>query len=169
MKPLGAAVDIIPGFVPLDLQTARDGDWISLKNTQGVCVVFFKGAGSDNDDPTFSFQQAMDVAGAGAKDLASIATVYEKEAVDLATLGTWTKATQAAAASYAPGDPSAQSQALYVFQIEASELDRANGFDCIRARCSDTGTNAQLGACLYLLYGLAYPSAPESLPSAIVD
>jgi len=169
MKPLGALFDLVPAFVPLDLQTARDGDWISLKNAQGVVAVLFKAAGTDNDDPTISFQQATDVAGAGAKDLAVIATVYEKEAVDLATLGTWTKATQAAGASYAPGDPSAQSQAVYVFQIEAGELDVVGGFDCVRMRCSDVGTNAQLGCGLYILYGLSYPSAPEALPSAIAD
>src|SRR5262245_25364588 len=135
MKPLGAAFDLVPAFVPLDLQTARDGDWISLKNAQGVVCVLFKAAGTDNEDPTISFQQAQDVSGTGAKDLASIATVYEKEGADLAAVGAWTKVEQAAGASYAPGDPSAQSQAIYVFQIEAAELDVAGAFDCVRMRC----------------------------------
>lgn len=169
MKPLGATFDIVPAFVPLDLQTARDGDWISLKNSQGVVAVLLKAAGSDNDDPTISFQQATDVSGTGAKDLASIAVIFEKEGADLAAVGAWAKVEQAVGASYAPGDPSAQSQAMYVFQIESAELDVNGGFDCIRMRCSDVGTNAQLGCGFYLLYGLRYASAPESLPSAIVD
>src|SRR5262245_25382508 len=122
MKPLGAAFDLVPAFVPLDLQTARDGDWVSLRNAQGVACVLFKGAGTDNDDPTISLQQAQDVSGTGAKDLTVIATVYEKEGSDVTAIGTWTKVAQVAAASYAPGDPSGQSQALYVFQIEAAEL-----------------------------------------------
>jgi hypothetical protein len=168
MKPLGAAFDIVPAIIPLDLQTARDGDWISLKNAQGVAVVVFKGAGTDNDDPTFSFQQAQDVGGTEAKNLATIATIYRKQGT-LTGVGTWEKITQAAGASYAPGDPSAQSEGLYVFQISAAELDIDGGFDCVRVRCSDVGNNAQLGCALYLLYGLAYPSAPESLPSAIAD
>ena len=53
-----------------------------------------------------------------------------------------------------------------VFEIRAR---RSGGFDCVRMRCSDVGTNAQLGAGFYLLYGLHYPSAPESLPTAIID
>jgi hypothetical protein len=56
-----------------------------------------------------------------------------------------------------------------VFQIEADQLDRANGFDCVNVSCSDVGNNAQLGCALYVLYGLRYPSAPENLPSAIAD
>jgi hypothetical protein len=168
MKPLGALFDVVPAIVPLDLQTARDGDWVSLKGAQGVAVVFFKGAGTDNDDPTISFEQATDVAGTGAKALAKITTIHEKEGT-LTAVGTWSKVTQAAGASYAPGDPSAQSQAVYVFQIDAAELDVNAGFDCIRVRCSDTGTNPQLGCALYILYGLLHAAAPESLASAIVD
>lgn len=167
-KPLGSAFDIIPAILPLDLQTARDGDWISLKNAAGVVVVAFKGAGTDGDDPVFSFQQATDVAGAGAKDLAKIATVYRKQGT-LTAVGAWSKITQAAGASYAPGDPSAQSEGLYVFQIDAAELDVDGGFDCVRVRVADTGTNAQIGCALYMPYGLAFPSAPEDLPSAIAD
>jgi hypothetical protein len=167
-KPLGHLFDVVPAIVPLDLQTARDGDWVSLKNAAGVAVVVLKGAGTDGDDPVVSFEQATDVSGAGAKALSTITTVYEKEGT-LTAVGTWAKATQAAGASYSPGDPSAQSQGLYVFQVDAAELDVDGGFDCLRVRVADTGTNAQLGAALYILYGLSYPSAPESLPSAIAD
>lgn len=169
MKPLGAAFDLVPAFVPLDLQTARDGDWVSLKGAQGVVCLLYKGIGTDNDDPVISFEQAQDVAGTAAKALAAIDVVFEKEAVDLATTLGWPKVTQAAAASYAPGDPSAQSQAIYAFQIDAAALDVAGGFDCVRMRVADTGTNAQLGCGLYILFGLRDRTAPEKLPSAIVD
>lgn len=169
MKPLGALFDIVAAILPLDLQTARDGDWVSVKNAQGVCVVIVKGVGTDNDDPVIRFQQAKDVAGTGAKDLATIATIFSKEAVDMTTLGVWTKETQTAGASFSPGDPAAQSQALYVFEIEADELDVDNGFDCIRVRIDDTGVNAQLGCALYLLYMPRYKATPENLPNSIVD
>jgi hypothetical protein len=170
MLGLGNYYDIIPAWQPLDLQTARDGDWVSLKNAHSVEVVVFKGAGTDGDDPTFSFQQATAVDGTGAKDLATITQYWQKEATtDLTGTGTWTKVTQSASASVAPGDPSAQSVALYVFHIEAAELDVDNGFDCIRVRCSDVGTNAQLGAAFYLLNDPRYPAAPESLPNSIAD
>lgn len=164
MKPLGVLFDIRQAIAPLDLQTARDGDWLSLKNAQGVLIVLHKGIGTDNDDPVISVQQAQDVSGTAAKDLATIATIYSMEhATSLESVTAWTKETQTAGASFSPGDPAAQSQALYVFQIEADELDVDNGFDCLRVRVADTGVNAQLGSALYVLYGLRYPAPPENL------
>ncbi|MBI4637690.1 MAG: hypothetical protein HY727_15235 [Candidatus Rokubacteria bacterium] len=167
-KPLGNLIDIIPAILPLDLQTARDGDYISLKHAQGVAVVVFKGAGTAGDDPLISFQQAQDVAGTGVKDLATIATIFKKQGT-LTAVGTWSKVTQAAGASFQADATSAEEEAVYVFEIEADELDVDNGFDCLRVRVADTGTNAQLGCALYLLYGQRYAATPANLPSSIVD
>jgi len=168
MKPLGALFDIVPGIVPLDLQTARTGDWVSLKNAQGVCIVFFKGAGTAGDDPTLTFQQATDVAGTSAKNLTVVTDIHKKQGT-LTAVGTWTTTTQAAAATYAGDGTSAEEQAVYVVEIEADQLDVDNGFDCINVACSDVGTNAQLGCALYILYGLRYGGAPATLPNAIAD
>jgi hypothetical protein len=168
MHPLGKSFDIVPAIAPLDLQTARTGDWCSMKNAAGVCIVFFKGAGTAGDDPDITVQQATDVAGTSAKDLDAVATVYKKQGT-LTSVGTWTKVTQTADALYDADGTSAEEQAVYVMQIEADQLDKANGFDCINVSCSDVGSNAQLGCALYILYGLRYPSAPENLSSAIVD
>jgi hypothetical protein len=162
-------LDIVPAIAPLDLQTARTGDWCSLKHAAGVTIVIFKGAGTDGDDPTFTLEQATVVAGSDAKDLVAIDTVFTKQGADLTAVGAWTKVTQAAAATFAPGADSAQAQCVYVFDVDASELDVANGFDCVRIKCGDVGNNAQLGCALYLLRGLRYPGAPEELPSAIAD
>lgn len=168
-KPFGSLFDIRQAVAPLDLQTARDGDWISLKNCQGVLVVLHKGVGTDNDDVVVSFEQATAVAGTAAKALAVIDQIFSQEAVNLETVTAWVKETQAAGASFTPGDPSAQSQALYVFQIEADQLDVDGGFDCVRVRLSDVGGNAQLGSCLYIPYGLRFPCSPESLPNPMAD
>lgn len=168
MKPLGALFDIVPAIVPLDLQTARTGDWVSLKNAQGVAIVFFKAAGTAGDDPTLTVQQATDVAGTSAKNLSTITAVHKKQGT-LTAVGTWTTSTQAAAATYAGDGTSAEEQAVYVIEIEADELDVDNGFDCINVSCSDVGTNAQLGCALYILYGLRYGGAPSTLLSAIAD
>lgn len=168
MHPLGAVLDIVPAILPLDLQTARDGDYVSLKNAQGVAVVVFKGAGTAGDDPVISFQQAQDVAGTGAKNLSVITTVHKKQGT-LTAVGTWTTVTQAAGASYSADGTSAEEEAVYVFQIEADQLDADGGFDCIRVRVADTGTNAQLGCALYLLYGLRHQVAPANLPNSIAD
>lgn len=167
-KPLGSAFDIIPGIVPLDLQTARDGDWVSLKNAQGVCIVFFKGAGTAGDDPTLTVEQATDVSGTSAKNLSVITAVHKKQGT-LTSVGTWTTSSQSAAATYVGDGTSAEEQAVYVIEIESDQLDADNGFDCVRVRCSDVGTNAQLGCALYLLYGLRHQTAPANLPNSIAD
>ena len=169
-KALGRIFDLIPGFEPIDLQTARNGDFVSLKNAGHLTVVVYKGVGTDGDDQTFTFQQASDVAGTGAKNLSTIDEYWEKEATtDLTGTGTWTRVTQTAAATVAPGDPSAQSAAMYVFEIDAADFDVANGFDCFRLQGDGAGSNAQLGCFIYILSELRFPGAPQNLPSAIID
>lgn len=164
---LGKLFDIHPAFVPLDLQTARTGNWISLKNYHGVTFVVIKGAGTAGDDPTFTVQQAQAVAGTNAKDLDGVSAIYTKE--HATTLpGTWTKTTQTADAAV-PGDgTSAEDLAVYAFEIRADQLDIANGFDCVNVSCGDVGTNAQLGCAFYVLWP-KYQAAPENLLSPIAD
>jgi hypothetical protein len=167
---LGRLYDLVGAFAPLDLQTARSGDYVSLKNCGGVDVLIYKGAGTDGDDPTFTLRQATDVAGTSVKDAAVITEYYEKEAAtDLTGTGTWTRVTQSAAATIAPGDPSAQDVAMYLFHVEASQLDLANGFDCIAVNSADVGTNAQLGTIVYILTDLRHKTVPQNLPNSIAD
>lgn len=168
MKALGNLVDLVPAIVPLDLQTARDGDWVSLKNCEGVLVVVFKGAGTAGDDPAITIEQATDVAGTSAKVCNAITAYYTKQGT-LTSVGTWTKTTQTADELLQGDGTSAENQGLYAFSVAADQLDVANGFDCLRVRIADVGTNAQLGCALYVLYGLRNAMSPESLPSAIID
>lgn len=168
MKLLGNCLDIVPAIVPLDLQTARDGDWVSLKNAEGVCFVVFKGAGTAGDDPDITIEQAVDVAGTSGKVLNAITTVFKKQGT-LTSVGTWTAVSQAADELFDADGTSAEEQAVYAFEVDADQLDVTNGFDCVRLRIADVGSNAQLGCAFYLLYGLRYRRAPEQLASAIVD
>lgn len=172
MRALGRLFDIIPNIVPVDTQTgANPGDYISLKNASGIAYVYFKAAGTANDDPVFTFRQAVDVAGTSVKDLAVITTHYQKQAAtNLLSTGTWTKVTQAAAATVTLNSTSAEQVGIYVFEISADQLDVDNGFDCVICNVADTGAaGAQLGTCIAILYGLATEAAPENLPSAITD
>lgn len=169
LMPLGNVIDLVAGVVPVDLQTAQTGDYISLKNAEGVLIVAFKGAGTAAQDPDFTLYQATTVAGGSAKVAAVIDTIYTKQGAALTAVGSWTKVTQTASETYSADATSAEEQAIYAIPVRADQLDVANGFDCIRVDVADVGNAAQLGCVLYLLYGLKYPSAPESLPSAIVD
>ena len=156
-------VQICAGFGPADMSTAaNNGDWMSLKDFDSCAIVFFKGAGTAGDDPTLTLKQATDVSGANAKALDFTRVDYKQGT--LTALGTFTTVTQAAANTYVDLT-SAESAGIYVIEVRADELDVNNGFDCVQFSVADIGSNAQLGAALYLLRGARY-NPPLS---AIVD
>lgn len=169
MKPLGM-IDFIPAIIPVDLQTAANaGDWISLKNCEGVVVIIYKAVGTAGDDPVINVEQALDVAGTTPIALNAITEIFTKQGTALTSVGTWTRTTQAADDNANGDATSAESQMLKVFSIAADQLDVDNGYDCMRVSIADVGGNAQLGCALYMTYGLRYPSRMDLLPSAIID
>lgn len=139
---------IVAGFVPLDLQTQRDADWVSLRDYNHLTVIFYKGTGTDGDDPVVTLQQATDNAGAGAKAL-TFTEIWRKQATDVQTVGQFTKTTQAAGSTYTNTD--GHQQAIWVLEIDADMLDVDGGFDHVRVTLNDTGGNPQLGCVLYVL------------------
>jgi hypothetical protein len=159
------STQIVSGFLPVDLQTAANsGDYVSLKDYNHLTVIFFKAVGTAGDDPVLALQQATAVAGTAAKDL-TFTTIYKKQGT-LTAVGTFTKVTQAAAASYTDAT-SAEVAAIWVIEIDAQDLDVENNFDCVAANVADVGGNAQLGCLLYILSEPRYAQAIP--PSAIVD
>lgn len=160
--------DIVSCFVPVDTQGgANTGDWVSLKNYSSVVFVLFKDNGVANDDPVLTFEQATDVAGTGHKAL-NVTRHLQKQGLLLSAVGTWTEVTQAAGTSITLNATSAEHEGIYVVEVDASELDLANGFDCVQLSVADTGAaGAQLGCAFYILCGARY--ATELGISAIVD
>lgn len=157
-------MQIASGFVPVDLQTAaNEGDWVSLANYGHLAVVFFKAAGTAGDDPVLTLQQATDVAGSGAADL-TFTTIHTKQGAALTAVGQYTEVTQSAATSYTDAT-SAELQAIWIVEIQPEDLNRDDGFHCVRATVADVGGNAQLGCLLYLLSNPRY--AGDELVSAI--
>jgi len=154
---------VVSAIVPVDLQTgANNGDWVSMKNYDRCTVIFFKGIGTAGDDPVMTMAQATDVAGTGVKAL-----TFTRIDVKVGTqtgIGTFTKVTQSAASTYTD-TVSAEAQGLFMIEIMASDLDVANGFDCVRFNVPDVGGNAQIGCALYLLRNARF-LAPLS---AIID
>lgn len=168
MSLLVESGQLVSGFVPIDLQTgANDGDWVSLKNYNHVALVLFKAVGTSGDDPTLTIEQATDVAGGSAKAL-DFTDIFTKQGADLASVGTWTKVTQASGNTYTDAT-SAELQAIWVVEFDGADLDVAGGFDCVRGRVADIGGNAQLGAMLYVLSEPRFGNDAEAMPSAIVD
>lgn len=170
MYALGRLFDVVQAIVPVDLETASNvSDIISLKNSHGVAVVVSKAVGSGTDDLVLTFEQCQDVAGTGAKNLAVVTEYYKKAAAAITGVGAWTRVTQAASQTVTLTG-SATLQGLYVFEIQADQLDANNGFDCLRVTIADPGSaGAELGAMLFVLYDLANDAAPANLPNVIAD
>lgn len=157
-------IEIVPGFVPINIGTARTGDVCSLKNYGRIAVVFFGDVGVNGEDPTLTIQQAKSVAPSNAKDI-TFTRVDTKQGT-LTSVGTWTKVTQAAAATYTNTDAGGQ-QKVWVVDIKAEDLDVDNGFDCIYASISDAGTATSLACLLYILHEPRF--VKEGGVSAIAD
>ena len=139
---------IVCGFVPLYLQTQRDADWVDLGNYNHMTLLFFKGTGTDGDDPILTLQQAQDNSGTGVKAL-TFTEIWRKQDADVQTVAQFTTTTQSAANTYTNTD--AHEQCIWALEIDADMLDVDNGFQYVRATLNDTGTNAQLGCVLYIL------------------
>jgi hypothetical protein len=158
-------VEIVPVIVPVDASVAaNNGDWISLKGYAHATFVVFKGAGASGEPPVLTLQQATDVAGTGVKALA-FEKILAKSAADITTVGQFTEVTQTAAGTYTPA--AGNVQAMYVIEVEATTLDLANSFDCVRLNVPDVGSTAQLVSAFAILSGPRYGSKP--MPSAIAD
>lgn len=160
------SIDIVTAFAPgSDINTDVAGDWISLKNYDGVLICFHKAAGTAGDDPAILLEQATAVAGTGAKALTAIRAVYAKVgATALTGVSTFTRYTGTATddldtvSTFGTDILADVGEALLVIDIRASDLDVTNGFDCLRFSIEgDDIANATLAAGWYILYGARYP------------
>lgn len=146
--------DIVPAFVPVDMQSAaNNGLWISLKYVTRLVCVLFKAAGTAGDNPVVTLQQATSNSGTGAKPLNFVRARTKIGAI--ATTPQWSIVSQSASNTITP--VSAASQAIIAVEIQATDLDLANGFDYVQLSIPDTGSNPQLGAAFYITYGIRYP------------
>ncbi|OXS35386.1 hypothetical protein [Streptomyces sp. XY006] len=165
MEALGRSFDVSIGAAPVDLSTAAvTGKRVSLRNAGGCTILVVKGAGTAGDDPTLTLKQHTASSAGTTANLAIIDHYYLKTEATLDGDEQWTKVTQSAAATIAdPGGAgtSAESQQIIAIEVDARSL--SDGYDYISLDVADVGTNAQLGAVLYLLRDLTTSRAPEKL------
>lgn len=173
-KSLIESLQLVPGFVPVNMQTAANtGDWVSMKNYSRMLIIFQKGIGTAGDDPTITLQQSKVVAGSSPKAL-NINRVDKKQATDITTVGQYTTSTPAAPATNDTFSTNtwtnsdlAEQQAVVAIEVKAEDLDIDGGYDCVQASVADIGTHTQLGC---ILYAMGEPrNAVDPLPSAIID
>jgi hypothetical protein len=171
---LAEQCQVVTAFPPADLAGGKNGDWVSLKYFDRCSIIVTKGVGTAGQDPTLTLKQAQDVAGTNPKALA-INRVDKKQGTQTG-IGAFTTSTPGAPATndtFTAADgtwvntDAAEAEGLYIVEVQASDLDRANGYDCIQLSFPTPGAAAQITGAVYLLSGGRYGGA--GLPSAIVD
>lgn len=165
-------LQLVLAIEPKDLNGAgATGDYVCLSHYRRCLIVVLFGDGTAGNDIDALLYQATDKAGGSAKVLNVLKTgrIYTKEAASfaaLAAIGAWTKETQATPDEQWTPDDSGEQVGLWGFEIMASDLDVANGFDHIRCDISDPSA-AKVVAVLYILGDPDYPAAPELMLSAV--
>lgn len=163
MEGLGRLFDIGLAWAPVDTQTAAiTGKRISMKHCTGLTILVIKAAGTANDDPVFTLKQHTAYTSGTSADLAIIDHFYLKQETALDNDEAWTKVTQTAAATVTGNGTSAETQCLYVFEVNAASL--SDGYAWVSLDLADTGAaGAQLAAAVYIPHDLTAQRAPASL------
>ena len=129
--------------VPVDTTgAAQTGDYYSLKRYNHLTIMIIQGAWAGGT-PAVTLLQATDVAGTGEKAL-SFTTRWTMVAI------TGTAYTETAVTSSTFNLP-ATANTINILEIEASDLDLANSFDCVRVNVATPGSNADLICIVALL------------------
>ncbi len=140
--------------------TNGDCDYVSLKNFNRCTIVLAVDNATTVTGGAITLKQATAVAGTDEKALA-FAKMYAN--VDCAAADTLTET--AVTSNTFTTDTTDNKNLLYVIEVNADDLDVANGFDCIRVD-SLLMANAA-GAVLYFLHDARYGD-PKAI-AAITD
>jgi hypothetical protein len=145
--------------VPIDTTGAAvTGDYVSMKGYQHLTIIIMQGAWAGGT-PAVTLKQATDVAGTGEKAL-SFSNYWAGTAL---TDDLYAK-TSVSSDTY---NLAATANTVNVIEIDASDLDVDNSFDCVRLGIASPGANADLIAVLGILSNPRYPQADT--PTAIAD
>lgn len=150
---LGNKYDLGTGFTPVNMATAANtGKRLYMANVNTVDIVLVKGVGTAGEDPVITLQEHDASTGGTSQNLAVITEYFVKSEATLDNDETWTRVTQAAAATITdPGGAgtSAEEEQIVVFSVSRDQL--SSGFKYISANVADVGTGAQLGTVLYIV------------------
>lgn len=144
------SINVASGFAVIDLATgANAGDVVHMDYWGECLVLLVKEAGAAGEPPIITVEQAQEIGGTPKALTVRGGYGYVKKGADLLAIGTWTKTamTTANTLNLTAGD----NQAIAAMHIQASDLDMANGYNCIKVSVAKTGaTGGQLGVLLYI-------------------
>lgn len=134
--------------------TLGDTAYVSLKNYRKIQIVISIADGTTVTGTAVTLKQATAVAGTAEKALAFTRML---SSVDYPTVAL---AETAVTSSTFTTQTTNSKDSLYIIDVDSSELDVANGFDCIRVDATGHAATASRGCVvLYNLYGARYSAA----------
>jgi len=135
--------------------TLGDTTYVSLKGYQRCQIIISIADGTTVTGSTITLKQATAVAGTGEKALAFTRMLAN---TDYAASKTMTET--AVTSNTFTTQTTNSKDSLYIIDVDASDLDMANGFDCIRVDGTGHAATASRGCVvLYNLYGARYSGA----------
>jgi hypothetical protein len=130
--------------------------YVSLKYYKRLTILIQTGAWAAGT-AAVTLKQATAVAGTGVKAL-SFTKQYNDEAVSGTLVET---------AVVSDTFNLATANKVYVIEVDAEQLDMANGFDCLSVDIASPGANVDLYGVVYVLSGCRYEQSTP--PSPIAD
>ena len=137
--------------------------WVSMKNYGHVAIVVQCGViNSSQTGITGTVQQASSVAGTGAKTLGSVSNYWVNGINGDIYTNTATTLNGFALTS-------ASDFKTYIVEVDASQLDVANSFDCVRMSFDTPSAHSAIINAFYILSQPRYTGDAASQPSALID
>lgn len=132
--------------------TAGDGDYISLKNFDHLTIVILVDNATTVTGGAVTLKQASAVAGGDEKALS-----FSKMWANVDTGASDTLVETAVVSDTFTTDTTNAKNLMYVIEVEATDLDTANGFNCVRIDVASMA-NA-VGSVLYIAHAPSYNPA----------
>ena len=150
---------IVTGLAPITPSTSTP-DFVSMKNFDRCAVIILVDNGATVTGSAITLLQSPVVAGTDEKALAFSTMMANTDTAAADTL----TATAVASNTFTTSNTN-NKNLMYVIDVKAEDLDRAGGFDCIRA-----GTANAVNAVVSVTYVLFPPRyASPAAVSAITD
>lgn len=145
-------VPIVAGIGLLLTSTLGDTTYVSMKNYRRLQIIIAIADGTTVTGTAVTLKQATAIAGTGEKALAFTRmlanTDYAASKTMVETVVTSNTFTTQVVNS---------KDSVYVIDVDADDLDAANGFDCVRVDCTGHAATSSRGCIvLYNLYGARY-------------
>lgn len=148
-------ISALPSTTPSSSTPTR----VSLKNYERIAIIIIAKNATTVTGSAITLKQSTAVAGTSEKAL-SFSTAWRN--IDTAAGDTLTSFT--VSSDTFTTDSTNSKNLMYVIEVQAADLDVANGFDVIRA-----GTGDATATTLTVLYALMGPKFPVASASAIID